>query len=296
MNDFTPLSAATSVSGPDRYYRVRNKYHSESDSLEYGVTLVDMPSDSAIPPSISFTAGRELQIGNLALYSHSAGTTRIVADSAPETSAKVVIVNPGEELAASPLLSNGILAQLNVGRNAEKARLQGHIWSDLPTLDNAPHPFAHAFTLEFWPTGSMPPWLGGSASPVAIYRMLSADSAGKYRVTDLHPQVLPPGKYDLRVKGTGTLTVLNEDIEIDSTGGSPQDLPLTISVEFGPMPSGDLNGDNLVDEKDLSLLEGRFGSLTRSLADAPLGDFNDDAVVDAQDFSLLAANFGRRGD
>ena len=82
-------------------------YHSESrDSLEYGVTLVDIPSDTGDTAlNRSSTAGQELHIGNLchgptpSSAGIKAGLTDIVADSAvTETSAKVVVVNPGEEL------------------------------------------------------------------------------------------------------------------------------------------------------------------------------------------------------
>ena len=297
LDRLTPVSENGRVLDDDtgQYYRVRNRYFTESRSLEYGVALLDTPSGPRAEPSIPLRAGQDLHIGNLSLRAQSAGTTRIIADSSPQTASVIAAAGPGTRLASTLLQAKHPLAQINVGPNAEKVRLQGYIWSDLPTLENALHPFTRSFNVEFWPAGSIPPWQGGTATPVAVYSALISNSAGEYRITDLHPQALPPGKYDLRVKAPGTLSVLSENVEINTIGDPGNIPPQAIEVNLGPMPSGDTNGDNVIDEADLSALQDLFGKLTRSLETDLYADFNGDSVIDVQDFSLLAANFGRRG-
>ena len=297
LNDLKPLSenASSRPTETEQYYRVRNRYGADSGSLEYSVTLLEVPADTAAKSFIPFQPGQSIRLGNLPLTALGPGTTRIVADTTSGTSPRIVTSTPETRLIEVPIATGQTLATLIVDPRAEKARLQGHIWSDLPTGENTFHPFTSAFRLEFWLPGSIPPWQGGSDSPVATYSSVQPSSAGAYHITDLHPQVLPSGNYDIRVHGLGALSVVKGSVEIDTSGKQQDALPNTIEVDFGPLPSGDTNGDNQVNAKDLSAFREDFGKLTRSLATGPHTDFNGDGVVDVQDFSLIAANFGRQG-
>ena len=60
--------------------------------------------------------------------------------------------------------------------------------------------------------------------------------------------------------------------------------------------TGDINGDNMVDLRDFSLLAKAFNSTSASASWNPNADLNCDGIVDLQDFSLLAANFNKAGD
>ena len=297
LNNMKPLSqnAGDRPAENYQYYRVRNRHDAETGSLEYSVTLLELPSHTGEEPSIPLHPGQEVRVGNLPLHSLNSGTTTLVAEISDGNSAQIITPDPGGGLASLSLAAAHPLARVEVGPNAEKARLQGRIWSDLPAREDTFHPFTSTFRVEFWRRGAMPSWQGGSDSPVASYSALRANSAGEYLIKDLHNQVLPPGSYDLRARGLASLSVLEEDVHVDTSGERQAIFPIAVEVDFGPMPSGDANGDNLVNGDDLAALQEDFGKLTRNLVSDLHTDFNGDAVVDAQDFSLLAANFGQRG-
>ena len=226
----------------------------------------------------------------------SAGTTQLLAEDSATYSPQVVIMGSSSGLSQSDLKVDGPLAVINVGPTAEKARLQGHVWSDLPTGEDSFHPFTGTFDVQFWQPGTVPVWQGGTDHPTATFTNLTADGEGNYHVPDLAPPLIPAGSYDLRARGTGTLSILEQDVHVDTSGSSGQPLPITVIINLGPLPSGDLTGDNSINEGDLSFLKSNFGSMVSRGEAGATGDINDDGLVDGQDFSLVAANFGRQGE
>jgi alpha-tubulin suppressor-like RCC1 family protein len=108
---------------------------------------------------------------------------------------------------------------------------------------------------------------------------LAAD--GSYSVSGL-----PTGTYNIGVKGPKWLrkTLTGVSVSGQVAGISPSLL------------AGDINGDNVVDLNDFSLLAEAFGSDSSSANWNVYADLNCDGVVDLNDFSLLAANFGVAGD
>ena len=298
LNGLVPLTVQPARLGleSNSYYRVRNGYDSRERTAEYAITRLGDPAGADGLPPIPLPADGSVLIGNLTLRGSRAGTTQLAASDAATASPQLVVAQGSEELSPIDLATTNPLAVVNVGPDAEKARLEGRIWSDMPAGDDAFHPYTGEFGVELWPSGAVPVWQGGTDLPTATFTNLTTDGKGKYSVPDLSPQIIPAGRYDLRVKGPGTLTVLAERVRIDPSGGEGDDLPLVVEVDFGPLLSGDLTGDNVVDEADLAMLASNVGKRVRDSAALARADFNGDEVVDGQDFSLLAASYGRHGE
>ncbi|CAI7999384.1 hypothetical protein GBAR_LOCUS2704 [Geodia barretti] len=278
------------------YYRISNGYEHEAATAEYGITLVALAPGEQAEAGIRLPDEDSVLIGSINLKGASAGTTQLLAEDSATYSPQVVIMDASSGLSQSDLEVNGPLAVINVGPTAEKSRLQGHVWSDLPTGEDSFHPFTGTFDVQFWQPGTVPVWLGGTGHPTATFTNLTGDSEGNYHVPDLSPQMLPAGSYDLRARGAGTLSILEQDVHVDTSGSSGQPLPIIVIIDLGPLPSGELTGDNRVNEVDLSFLRSNFGSLVSRGEAGATGDVNNDGVVDGQDFSLVAANFGRQGE
>ncbi|MDE2780008.1 MAG: dockerin type I repeat-containing protein [Chloroflexota bacterium] len=188
------------------------------------------------------------------------------------------------------------LAVVNVGPSAEKARIEGYAGSDVPRHDGELTPYREPFQIEIWQRGAVPPWKGGQGQPLATYFNIEADKTGSFSVSDISPQLIPSGIYDLRLKGESTLSAAQNGMNIDTSGESASGLPYVVSPDFGALPGGDLNGDNLINEADLLALKSVFGVRSKSVDGGMAADLNGDGVIDGQDFSLMAVNYGRRGE
>ena len=294
-------SNAGQVAAAGRYYRVQNSYDSNTGQIDFSVTLVGFSVDDPPTTIASITPGTQLMLGMITLRGVTPGRYELVADDSYAPSFQIVTVAESGAQAGevTPLETNtdagSSLAVVNVGPAAEKARLEGLVWQQTP-VGAEKRPFERQFTLTFWKTGAVPSWLGGDAEPVAAFANLTADRKAEFTVTDISEELLPSGVYDLRVNGVGALSDLVSDVTIDTSGEAPGSLPVTVSVDFGIMRSGDLNGDNLVDSADLSALKSGFGKANGDPAFNPAADFNGDKVVDSQDFSLLTANLNGVGE
>ena len=284
-----------------RYYRVQNSYNQTTGQIDFSVTLVGFSSETSSANITSITPGTRLMLGMITLRGVVPGRSELVAGGSSAPSFQIVTATESGPQSGeiTPLETNAdagsSLAVVNVGPAAEKARLEGLIWQQTPAGAEK-RPFERQFTLTFWKTGAVPPWLGGDAEPVAAFANLTADRKAKFTVTDISPELIPSGVYDLRVNGVGASSDLVSDVTIDTSGDAPGSLPVTVSVDFGIMRSGDLNGDNVVDSADLSALKSGFGKANGDPAFNPTADLNGDRVVDVQDFSLLTANLNGVGE
>ena len=279
-----------------KYFRVKNSYSEQDRSLEYAVTFVSNEISEEAHPQLMLMPGKQMLLGALTIRGSGIGTTRVTVDSTDPDSSILVMANPAGELSATDLARQDSLAQVNVGPAAEKLRLEGQALSDVPDDVNSHLPFTRPFRIEVWVQGAIPKWQGGADQPLATFDSVRPDNNGNFVVRDLPAEFIQAGTYDLRVTGDGTLSFLYRNVRIDPSihqhGASPQ----VVSVVLGPFPSGDLDGDNLVNDDDLSLLKASFGKEVYATDSRTIADFNADGVVDGQDFSLMAVNYGRQGE
>ena len=75
-------------------------------------------------------------------------------------------------------------------------------------------------------------------------------------------------------------------IDIGICGSDPPDTALFIPLGTRPVVSPDQNGDLVVDQSDLGLVEAKLGS------DDPSADFDGDGVVTEADIAILRAHLG----
>jgi subtilase family serine protease len=97
---------------------------------------------------------------------------------------------------------------------------------------------------------------------------------------------VPAGTYTIAVKGAKWL---QKDLTGVVVNGA-------VSGLAPALLGGDLNGDNIVDLQDFSILAEAFGTDSSSAGWNAVADINCDGVVDLQDFAILASNFGQAGD
>ena len=277
------------------YFRVRNSYSEEERLLEYAVAFVPGEVSEEAHPQLMLAPGRQVLLGALAIRGSGVGTARIAVDSTAPGSSMLVTANSFDELSVTDSAHQDSLAWVNVGPDAEKVRLEGRALSDVPSGVNSRLPFTRPFRIEVWRQDAVPAWQGGTDLPLATFNNVRPDNNGDFAVRDLPTEFIQAGTYDLRATGDGILSYLYEDLRIHHSVQYSGNLPQVISVTVGPFSSGDLDGDNLINDNDLSLLESSFGKEVGETDSGPLPDFNADGVVDGQDFSLMAANYGTRG-
>ena len=277
------------------YFRVKNSYSGPDRLLEYAVTLVSSEVSEKAHPQIMLTPGEQVLLGTLAIRGSGVGTARIAVDSTDPDYSMLVTANSFGELSVLDLARGESLAWVNVGPDAEKVRLEGRALSDVPLGEHSHLPFTKPFRIELWGEGAVPAWQGGTDLPLATFNNVRPDDNGNFAVRDLPTELIQAGTYDLRATGDGVLPYVYEGLRIHPSIHYSGNLPQVIAVTVGPFPSGDLDGDNLVDDNDLALLKSSFGKEVGDTDLSPLPDFNADGVVDGQDFSLMAANYGTRG-
>ena len=97
-----------------------------------------------------------------------------------------------------------------------------------------------------------------------------------------------PGVYDIALKGSKTLRIVQKGVTI---GGS------TATLADVTLPGGNADGNDTVDIGDFGVLVNAYGGVigatgTNYLASA---DFNDDGTVDIADFGILVNEYGNTG-
>jgi hypothetical protein len=119
--------------------------------------------------------------------------------------------------------------------------------------------------------------VSGSLAPMRVNRSYTA-SDGSFMLTATHGE----GFYTLSASAVGYLT---------AEGSRPVKLAVGSEVALAPITllGGDINGDNVIDIRDLSYVAYHFGG-----PDAQ-SDVNGDGQVDILDLTLIAGNFGKKG-
>ena len=284
---------------PGQYLRIQNDYDPLRGILEYGVTMVGHLAGQPSPGALPLKPGEELLVGRVVLLGEQSGRTLLSEDTSALGSSSAVVLDSAGNVATVSLNASYPLAVVNAGPGAEKARLAGSVRPGLPfsTVGSTrgTGPFPGEFAVEFWRSGATPPWRGGTDFPVATFSNLAVDDTGRFTIRDLAPALLPAGTYDLRVRTKGYLPVLAQAVNIDTSGQGQEQLPAIVEVAFPPLPAGDLNGDQVVNDSDLEILKASFGKLAVTAEEAA-ADINGDEIIDGQDFSSLAANYGKVGE
>jgi hypothetical protein len=116
----------------------------------------------------------------------------------------------------------------------------------------------------------------------AFSQSVTLASDGSYTI-----DAVPNGTYTIGIKGPKWLKT--DLTNVDVSGGAVTGVNATL------LP-GDINGDNVVDIQDFSLLAAAYGSDSSSSNWNTNADLNCDGVVNIEDFSLLAADYGLSGD
>ncbi len=115
---------------------------------------------------------------------------------------------------------------------------------------------------------------------------VSTDQSGYFTTTAM----VVTGTYDLRVKGTHTLSR-------KVTGKSLVNGSNTIDwATAGDLKEGDADGSNQVTILDFSILRATFGKQLSDAGFDPRADFDQDTVITIRDFSLLRTNFNQSGE
>jgi subtilisin family serine protease len=117
---------------------------------------------------------------------------------------------------------------------------------------------------------------GGTAQMILV----NTDVNGVFTITDLMP-----GSYTIHVKHSQALAVSQT---VTLTNGNN-------AVNFGTLPTGDVNNDNNVTLSDFSALAASFNLRTGDAGYNASADLNGDGTVSLADFSLLAGNFNQAG-
>ena len=297
LASMSPIDVVGQASPPaGKYFRVKNSYLERDRRLEYAIALVGNRPEEPGNPYLKMSAGEALVLGTLTLRGNGAGTARLVIDSADTNASTLVMLGQSGELYPIELQHGEILASVNVEPAIRKIRLEGQIWSDVPDRHEPYQTFSKPFRLEIWESDSVPAWQGGSDVPLATFNGLSADDSGAFAIEYLPAEFILGNTYALRVTGHGTLSYKYDNLRIEAPVNKVNGSIQVVSVTLGPLHSGDLNGDNLVNDDDLSRLAASFGRGVRDAEIGTLADFNSDGVVDGQDFSLMGANYGRQGE
>ena len=289
-------NSGTAAVPAGRYYRVQNRYDQTTGRLDFSVTLAGFSPDNPPTDLMALTPETRLLLGVITIRGATPGRAELTAANSAGRPFQIVTITGAGKATPRPVDTGQPLVVVNVGPAAEQARLRGQVWAQSPAGEEKSHPFGRQFTLTFWQEGAVPPWRGGEAAPVVAFTSLTADRRAGFIVKDLPRELIPPGVYDLRVKGVGALSRRVPGVTVDLSGAAPDNRPVIVSVDFGALPYGDINGDNGVDRADLSAFKPGFGQTGKGGAFNPAADFNGDKVVDSQDFSLLAANFNRMGE
>lgn len=280
--------------GTGQYYTAQNQYDSGLGQLDYAVTLLGFGPAIPQPRVLPFSNQAQLLLGRITLKGVAPGSTDLVAGTPAGDSFQAVTVTGSDELKLLGAAFSTPLLTINVG-SASAPEFLGQVVPQTSSGITALAPFPLELTVTFWQEGAIPPWLGGGAKPMAVFRNVITDEQGIFRITNILPSVLPPGKYDLRIKGLHTLATLSPGVTLSSSSG-PNQAPAPVSVSLENLLGGDVDGNNIVDSRDLLALKASFAKLTGETGFNGNADFNGDQVVDVQDFSSLSRNFNRRGE
>ena len=188
LNDWTSVTVGGAAGSTGQgFFSIRNSYDSEQGILEYGVALLDMDGDPVNGAGSTLSIGEKNLLGLLSVEGESSGKARLSADVSGLAGSKIAVLDDGSDVRVMDLAVHTPLAVVNVGPNAEKARLEGHVQSDIPRHDGEIEPFKEPIQVEIWRRDAVPAWKGGADQPLVTYFNLEVDKEGSFSVSDLSP-------------------------------------------------------------------------------------------------------------
>jgi hypothetical protein len=187
---------------------VQNQYNAVPGQLDYAVTLLRFSGAGPQLGAPSFANNGQLLLGRITLNAVAQGSTDIVTGSSAGVSYQAVAVTGSGGLQPLGAAFTTPLLTINVGPLSAPEFL-GQVVPRTPSDATALDPFPLELTVTFWQEGAIPPWLGGSSEPLAVFHNVTTDEQGIFQIADIPPSVLPTGKYDLRIKGRHALATLS---------------------------------------------------------------------------------------
>ena len=94
---------------------------------------------------------------------------------------------------------------------------------------------------------------------------------------------VPPGTYDLTVTLPGYLTYFILGVSVGAE---------TLALPHIELIAGDINGDDLINAQDITLMRQNFNKAGSAIPDIS-ADFNNDSMVNIMDLAIFRRNFGK---
>lgn len=288
-----PLEASN---GEDQglFFTIQNQFDGRSGDLDYSVTLArfdpSRPGRRVMP-----LAHDPLHLGRVMFQGLSNGTSTILPGHVTGNPFQVVTAEqPGRLSLVAVAPEAAPSAVIKVGA-VPTPTLHGQILPPGLVDANGTGQPPVTLTVTFWRSGAVPAWRGGSDFPLATFREVATDATGQFNITDLSPSLIPPGIYDLRVDSRRTLPRLVQGVTVPAAARPGGPAPVAL-ISLKSPPDGDIDGNNQIDQGDLTALTASFGRLAVEPEFNSNADFNGDSWVDVLDFARLARNFGQAGD
>jgi len=136
-------------------------------------------------------------------------------------------------------------------------------------------------TVTFDASSSKPGWNGTTFTPIVSYKWDFGDG----NITTTNDPII----YHIFIQEanyTVTLTVTDIQSLTDS-------IAYIVIVSTAPALIGDINGDGIVDIRDISIVGRAYGAYPGHTRWDPRADLNGDSLVDIRDISIVGRNFGK---
>jgi len=144
---------------------------------------------------------------------------------------------------------------------------------------------------------------GSVSGAIGDYSVKVQSAFYKYQ-TDMHTKTVNALK-DFRQKTQDALNAYRASIEVSVNAGLSQFIPALYDMIGLPVPEvseadrqalrdmGDVNGDGVIDGKDLDLIKRLFGKSRGETGYVEACDLNHDGVIDVSDLSIASRNYGK---
>ena len=265
------------------YYTVQNQFNEETGQLDYAVTLLDFGDLQPLLPLVPGSSRDRWLIGRIVFTGQTPGSIQVSPHAESPVSFQAISLSEPEERLPIPLTAASPLATVRVGPPPGTLDLEGWVAGSS----------SMELVVTFWNAGAFPTWRQGPDEPVATFKEIVSDAKGSFRIADISPAILPPDRYDVRVKARHTLGNLTSQVTVPASDSGPA-ASRSLSVEWDSLRFGDLDNNHMVDEADVAELKASFGRRPGESKFHSWADFNSDQVVDGQDFPLLAQNYLKR--